>query len=175
VKVIASYISGMAYFKPSTTHSDGQTHSDGIVIIGGNVQVLHSRVEGSINPAIGTGFAAGMHPYYPNPISMSAFMFNTRTVGTVVQKPAKIRIVGNWISGGIVGLNMLGIPDSFPAGEGSLIEYNRFKNDQGKGTGGWIIACQKGKQAGLVIRNNVKWDPANPMDSSVVISPRVDV
>lgn len=174
VHLEASLIEDLAYFKPSSTHSDNQTHSDALVIIGSEVTVNGCCIRGIINTKIGTGWAAGVHPYYPNPVAMSAVMFNQRVVGGFTQTPGKVRISNSWFEGGVVCFNLLGVPLSFGAGDVSVIENCRFKHNQGSGTGGWIVACAKGKQAALRITNCFAWD-ADPLSITTPINPRTDV
>lgn len=169
VTLIATLVEDMAYFKPSTTHSDGQTHNDGVIIIGGNVKIHGCNIRGNIDPAISVGFTVGVHSYYPNPIAMSAVMFNQRSLNGYLQQPSKVVICNSSFEGGVVCFNMLGVPTAFATPDGSLIENNRFKNNQATGTGGRIIACQKLKQQALVIKNNYS------ELGVLLITPRVDV
>jgi len=164
----SSYVTKLAYFNPSTTHSDGQTHSDALTIIGGNVTLIFNRIEGTIDPVIGTGFVSGKHPFYPNPVSMSAIMFNERTVGSVVQLPSKIQIRNNWFRGGYVCLNGRGLPKSFLVAGDSVVENNWFMTDQGYGRG--QVAVFLKSCVGIAFRNNYQWIAADPLSTYVPLN-----
>lgn len=167
VHLVGCLIDNMAYFKPSTTHSDGQTHSDPVVIIGANVTINGCCVRGNVNPDISSGAAPGQ-------TAMSAIMFNQRTVAGYVQRPARVRITNSWFAGGIVCFNLIGIPDAFATADGSIIEGNHFKADQSTGPG-HLVVCVKGKQAGLLIQNNFAWTDTDPLSTSGPVSPRVNI
>jgi Predicted solute binding protein len=180
VTITGTWIHGLARFSPDANQSDNQSHSDAIQWAGGaGLTLIGNRIESLLDTTIGSKFApatydsagklTGGHPFYPNPVAMSALMVNA--LGNKIQ-PSELTMKRNWIRGGFVGINMLGVPSAWPSDDGSVIEQNWFLNDQGYGTNHRMLATSGPV---LTIRDNYAWDLSNPLSKATAVSPRVNV
>ena len=177
-----SYIHDLARYCPYSGQSDNQTHSDAIQWMGGlGLTLLGNRIEGLIDTAIGTGWATatydgssvltGGHPYYPNPVSTSALMINA--LGGTIQ-PGELIMRKNWIRGGTVGINSVGVTSAFLTSDGvTVIDGNHIVRDQASGSGGYRWY---GKSTQACIDNamsagtNYAWNTSSPLDNTTVIT-----
>ncbi len=179
VVVTRSWVHGLMRFCPDSTHSDNQSHSDGFQWAGGlGVRVQGSRIEGLLDTAIGSGWGTPAYdgggvlttgaPFYPNPVSLSAVMVNTAAGAN----PGEFVFEDNWLRGGGVGINTLGVPTAFTTNDGvTSIQRNRVANDQGFGTNHRLVG--KASQTGLdaAIGTNWVWDlvPGNELSTATVL------
>lgn len=180
VTITGTWIHGLARFSPDSNQSDNQSHSDAIQWAGGaGLTLIGNRIESILDTSIGSKFApatydgagklTGGHPFYPNPVAMSALMVNA--LGGKIQ-PSELTMKRNWIRGGFVGINMLGVPSAWPTNDGSVIEQNWFLNDQGYGSNHRMLATSGPV---LTIRDNYAWDLGSPLSAATAVSPRVNV
>ena len=175
-----SYLHGLLRYCPDASQGDNQSHSDGIQWAGGfGLTLLGNRIEGLIDTTIGVGWApatydgqsvlTGGHPFYPNPTGTSTLMINA--LGGTIQ-PGELIMHKNWIRGGAVGINSLGVPNAWLVDDGiSEVSDNWFHNDQGYGTNNrWV-----GKATQVInIHDNYVWNLSSPLDISVGVSPKVN-
>lgn len=180
VTITGTWIHGLARFSPDANQSDNQSHSDAIQWAGGaGLTLIGNRIEALLDTSIGSKFApatydstgklTGGHPFYPNPVAMSALMINA--LGGKIQ-PSELTMKRNWIRGGYVGINMLGVPTAWPTSDGSSIEQNWFLNDQGYGTNHRMLATSGPV---LTIRDNYAWNLSSPLSTATAVNPRVNV
>lgn len=178
VVVQQSWIHDLLYFSPSTTHSDNQTHNDLIQWHGGaGLTIRGNRLDGFCALDVGdanrpatydsTGKHTGGHPFYPNPVSMSVLMVNQK--GTVL--PSGLLMEKNWLDGGALGINMLGIPTAFPAPAISSIRNNWVGYKFGYGKNYFIV----GKAAQTyTLTGNCRWNSADNMSTATSFNTRLD-
>lgn len=180
VTITGTWIHGLARFSPDPNHSDNQSHSDAIQWAGGaGLTLIGNRIESILDTTIGSKFApatydstgklTGGHPFYPNPVAMSALMVNA--LGNKIQ-PSELTMKRNWIRGGFVAINMLGVPSAWPSDDGSVIEQNWFVSDQGYGANHLLMATSGPV---LTIRDNYSWNLSSPLSQTTAVSPRVNV
>lgn len=179
VTITGSWIHDLLRWSPDPTHSDNQSHSDGIQWMGGlGLTLIGNRIEGLLDTRISSwgpatydsaGKMTGGHPFYPNPVNGETLMVNAYQ--NKIQ-PGELTMRKNWIRGGAVGLNMLGATSAWASSDGSSIEENWFLNDQGYGKNHRMVA-----KASQVISTNTNyvWDLSNPMSKSTKVSIRVNV
>jgi hypothetical protein len=148
----------------TTSQADGFTHNDGIQWHGGlGLRLLGNRIEGFLDPAVGN---------YPGPNaghSTSAIMINNLTM------PGEMDFRKNWIDGGVVGINMLGVPGAFPAGANppNQIIGNHFGFDYSSGQNN-AIRCTSSAQV-FTLTDNFRWFKAgDPFDTSTPFNVRVN-
>ena len=174
------YIHDLLRYCPDGSHSDNQSHSDGIQWAGGlGLTLLGNRIEGLLDTSIGDGWGpatydgnsilTGGHPFYPNPTGTSTLMINA--LGGTIQ-PGELIMHKNWIRGGAVGVNSLGVPSAWLSDDGITdVSNNWFLNDQGYGTNNrWV-----GKVSQVInIHDNYAWNLGSPLDTSTAVSPKVN-
>jgi hypothetical protein len=178
VVVAQCWVHDLLYFSPSTTHSDNQTHNDIIQWHGGaGLTVRGNRLDGFCALDVGdanrkatydsAGKHTGGHPFYPNPVSMSILMVNQQ--GSLL--PSELLMEKNWIDGGSLGINMLGVPTSFPSPARSAIESNWVGYKFGYGQNYFIV----GKAAQTyALTGNHRWVSGDPMDTSTSFNTRLN-
>lgn len=179
VTITGSWIHDLLRWSPDPTHSDNQSHSDGIQWMGGvGLTLIGNRIEGLLDTSISswgpatydsTGKMTGGHPFYPNPVNGETLMVNAYQDKI---QPGELTMRKNWVRGGAVGLNMLGATSAWAKSDGSAIEENWFLNDQGYGKNHRMIA--KASQV-ISTSTNYVWDLANPMSKATQVSIRVNV
>jgi hypothetical protein len=178
VVVQQCWVHDLLYFSPSNTHPDNQTHNDIIQWHGGaGLTIRGNRLDGFCAPDVGdanrkatydsNGKQTGGHPFYPNPVSMSVLMVNQQS--TLL--PSELVMEKNWIDGGAIGINMLGVPTAFPAPASSSITNNWAGYKFGYGQNYFIV----GKAAQTyTLTGNHRWNSTNPLDTSVNFNTRLN-
>lgn len=177
------YIHDLLRYCPYGGQSDGQTHSDAIQWMGGlGLTLIGNRIEGLIDTSEGTGWGAatwtdgthtvltGGHPYYPNPVSMSALMINA--LGGTIQ-PGELVMQKNWIRGGVVGINSIGVPNAFLSADGTIIDGNHILQDQSSGSGGYRWYGKAGQSAidnAITAGTNWAWNLSDPLSTATPIT-----
>jgi|GEM_PF-2828420 len=179
VTITGSWVHDLLRWSPDPTHSDNQSHSDGIQWMGGRgLTLIGNRIEGLLDTSISSwgpatydssGKMTGGHPFYPNPVNGETLMVNAYQDKI---QPGELTMRKNWIRGGAVGLNMLGATSAWASNDGSSIEENWFLNDQGYGKNHRMVA--KASQV-ISTSTNYVWDLANPMSKATQVSIRVNV
>jgi len=149
----------------TTTQPDGFTHNDGIQWHGGaGLRMVGNRIEGFLDPTIGDP-----NPALPGGHSTSAIMINNLTM------PAEMHFEKNWIDGGVVGINMLGIPGAFPAGAvpPNAIIDNHFGFNYSSGQNNAIRASSSAIV--FTLTGNHRWFVSgDPFDTSTPFNVRVN-
>ncbi|PFG15656.1 putative xylan-binding protein with Ca-dependent carbohydrate-binding module [Propionicimonas paludicola] len=179
VTITGSWIHDLLRWSPDPTHSDNQSHSDGIQWMGGlGLTLIGNRIEGLLDTSVSSwgpatydasGKMTGGHPFYPNPVNGETLMVNAYQ--NKIQ-PGELTMRKNWIRGGAVGLNMLGATSAWAKSDGSAIEENWFLNDQGYGKNHRMVA--KSTQV-ISTSTNYVWDLRNPLSKATAVSIRVNV
>jgi hypothetical protein len=178
VVVQECWIHDLIYFSPSRTHSDNQTHNDIIQWHGGaGLTIRGNRLDGFCALNVGDanrkatydskGKHTGGHPFYPNPVAMSVLMVNQQ--GSLL--PSELLMEKNWIDGGALGINMLGVPTAFPASCHSSIRNNWAGYKFGYGKNYFIVGKPAQKYA---LTSNHRWNKAHPMDTSTSFNTRLN-
>lgn len=164
VVIEASWIRDLLYVRPYAGQADNQTHSDASQIHGGpGLWYRGNRIEGFMDTSISNWTESD---FYPGKQTTSAIMVNS---GGSFLPTADLHILGNWINGGGVGINMVGVPTRFLSDDGSEIRDNHFGYDFGFGANS-AIYCKANHVFALT--GNTRWNPADPLDWSTSFNVR---
>ncbi len=178
VEIQQCYIHDLVRYCPYAGQSDNQTHTDAIQWMGGlGLTLRGNRIENLLDTVKGTGWSAptydgnsvltGGHSFYPShPVGTAAVMINA--LNNVIQ-PGELIMQKNWIRGGAVGINSLGVALAWNSNDGITdISDNWILNDQGFGTNNrWV---GKASQTGLSFGTNYLWNTSSPLDTSTILS-----
>lgn len=175
VEIWQCYIHDLLRFSPTATQADNQTHSDAIQWMGGlGLTLRGNRIEDKIDITKGTGNSAGQN-------GTAALMINA--LGGTIQ-PGELDMQKNWIRGGMVGINSIGVPNAFLSADGSIITGNRIMNDQTAGTNNrWVgyktagnVSTQVALDSAISAGTNYAWDgtEANAFAGSVITNWKVN-
>jgi len=171
VAIYASYIHDLVKFT-DPGHSDGVSHSDGIQWAGGtDLTLIGNRIDGWLKKGVGV-----VGPT-EDAVSTSAMMFNKQGGSS----PGQLVMRNNWFTGGVVGLNLIGITSStsdvaFQTADGTAVENNWF----GNATNLNMVVCSVNPPEALVngvaavtgtTLSNWQLDTANPLSTATPINP----
>ncbi len=174
-RIEASWLHDMAFFSPTMTQPENATHNDLVEIHGlWDVEIDGSRLEAFVDPSIGNASVPptgtwphghlGGNPYYPHMWGLSGVMCAAGD-GTSM---GDISVRRSWIDGGQVGVNFAAAtPERMPdCGE---VVGNWFGSDYGRGPDYGVLARNAQK---LTLAGNHRWNPSDPLDTSVPFNVR---
>lgn len=172
------FIHDLLRYSPSSTHGDNQTHSDSIQWMGGlGLTLLGNRIENLIDITKGTGNSAGQ-------VGTAALMINA--LNNTIQ-PGELNMQKNWIRGGNVGINSIGVPSALTTNDGTIITGNRIMNDQSGGSNNrWVgyktagspgTSTQTGVDNAISAGTNYAWDgtTVNAFAGSTITNWKVNI
>jgi hypothetical protein len=166
VRVEGSWIHDLAYFSPDSFHNtnpaDNQTHNDSVQWGAGiGFAIVGSRVEGFADPTIGDASTVssdsgtthlGGNKQYPNLAVGSGVL--PVLAGSGYPALGEFVCLGNWFSGGSIGLNVYAATAAFTTNDGSIIDRNKFGYDWLNGVND-VIYLKSGQV--IQLGTNYRW------------------
>lgn len=171
----ACWIHDLLYITPFSGQSDNQTHTDGLQWHGGpGLTINGCRIEAFSNdisdwnvpPTPSATSREYGNSFYPRRNTTSIVMVNS---SASFAPSGDLHITNNWLDGGAVGINMVGVPTLFLTDDGSEITGNHFGYDYGFAND-IAIYCKSNHV--FELSGNSRWVTGDPYDTSIPFNVR---